>query len=1194
MKKMVRVLSLVMLVAMCFSLMSVNAFAVTFGGDGTVIGGSTGNGNVSVGYDGTVYYRTDVSIYDTVESAQEKIDAAEKESETVEEINKKYAEQYAGDELYAILATSDTVFPMITENAAYLTFVGKNFSSLADAQQQTAYDIFGKAIMDAIIKYSIAVNDAAGIDADKYDAAAAYLDCAEEEKDAKAANLKSAYPEFALDGDEFVTAVTNYADDCYAKTRAVTNSAKALQNLMMGRSLMMAAAPDISGKTSKFSDVVPGQSSLINAVKNLDTLNFQNTFDLSGVTGYPLVIDLNNKTVVSPSGKAAFYISGKTFSFTKGRINGTSGFYIDTDANVSLNANVAINVSDTAVYVKAGTFSASDSEIVSQNSAAILVDGGTANLDSEGTRVFSNAAEEAAIQVDAGELNISGGQIWNDNAAGILVRGGVTNISFVDAIHGQTGIAVSGGKLNIDASDNSVISSTLNEDKDVLMHSGAAIYVKDGGKASVGACKLVSAKGYAIKADTPSNVIVAKSSVIDASLLGIQGDLVLGGFCIDGEYYATAKEASDAINASPNESVSITLINDVLKQTDPLEINPATAKYITIDGGDHLLEMDGANGIVVSKDGLNVVIRNITVDAPGSTGITVSGDSNVSLDSGTAVKSADVALNAVKGTVSVNDFVTMYTATGFNVKKPALVTVSSCKVTSAEPVSSGTDEYDSALKQGLRIIGGAFSERTTDLEDAVDKSVATLMPVPDSDKYYKVIMHDQPSVAILNGTTGYDENGVPYVLYDKSNPKFITFEVDPAVKRIDAISTDGGMDVENLKFSYDGKTGELVISDEIMAYLTESGKYDLKFTFENGYVMTGKLGMYVLPQVCKLVKSDAKTGVDTYQVGSDTDIYVLTSELPNSIAVGPDANGEDVRQYLLYNSDPSEANKVVTKLGDRNYLIRVAYSLLDELSTGSDYVFLDYSGAVKRLNLKITNPQVSISPSALDYWQGDGKATFTVKPDVLGVFIDGKEVRQAYYTYDPKTNKLVINGEYLNQLDEGDHTLEIETGRGWVAATVHTGVALRPIDVDYHVYGGAKPLAFQGSDVIDTTAGIWIGKNNPVKVDPSFIYFYDNNTKFTLSPSYLNRLALGTYYISGYVWNGEDYEYTSTTFRIVSASSAAYNPGTGDTFSPVLWIVVAALAAVIAAVFLVPALKKKGKNAPEKAAEEKIEESKKD
>ena len=231
-------------------------------------------------------------------------------------------------------------------------------------------------------------------------------------------------------------------------------------------------------------------------------------------------------------------------------------------------------------------------------------------------------------------------------------------------------------------------------------------------------------------------------------------------------------------------------------------------------------------------------------------------------------------------------------------------------------------------------------------------------------------------------------------------------------------------------------------------------------------------------------------------------------------------------------------------------------------------------GALKNLPLTIKNDYVSISPTKVDWSKIDNFVNFTVNPAPQAVYVDGELVPSGYWTYDTATKALSIKGTYFAPLESKDHTLEVVTGLGKASATVTTGMGLKANGIDYHVYGGNRVVAFQASDTINQDGGVWIGSSNPTRLDPS-AYTWNGTNGFTLNSAFLNRLALGTYYISAYIYNGNNgYNYTTTTFRVISATQASNNPATGDNSNITLWLVILALSAVAIVVIIVPQFKK--------------------
>ena len=377
-----------------------------------------------------------------------------------------------------------------------------------------------------------------------------------------------------------------------------------------------------------------------------------------------------------------------------------------------------------------------------------------------------------------------------------------------------------------------------------------------------------------------------------------------------------------------------------------------------------------------------------------------------------------------------------------------------------------------------------------------------------------------------------------------------------------------------------------------------AGKYDLKFKFKNGYVIENKLHLYVFPKfaglfevpnnlelspsngnIVKYLTKENKT--DKYDVTSGKNIAIVMSELPDKVAIGNVADGS--AEILLENYIYDKATTGLETWGvvpsgpyKDYYFYFISYADLNNLPVGQNYAFLYWDGidgALERMPINVKNSNVSINPSKLEWSQIDSYANFTVKPSVDTVYIDGNKVEDGYWTYDTKTHVLSIKASYLSALPKTDHTLEVITPQGKVSATLSTGIGLRAKGIDYHVYGGTKALSFIASDKILQDRGVWIGSSNPTKLDPS-AYTWDGTTGFTLNSAFLNRLALGTYYISCYVFNGKDYQYTTTTFKVISASQASYNPGTGDNSNIFVWIAILALSAVALVVILLPRLRK--------------------
>ena len=159
MKKMVKFLSVIMLVTMLFSMMSVSASAIINDGSASssnniVIGGSGNanvneNGNVSVGADmrpkdDSPWTGIRVEDYQGEyerQLAQAKLDA--KYSGAAEAIAKQYMEKAGGD--YS--GITDSELTLVQDNQDFLKYMRDNYDVVDGATLQTAVDLFGEEVI---------------------------------------------------------------------------------------------------------------------------------------------------------------------------------------------------------------------------------------------------------------------------------------------------------------------------------------------------------------------------------------------------------------------------------------------------------------------------------------------------------------------------------------------------------------------------------------------------------------------------------------------------------------------------------------------------------------------------------------------------------------------------------------------------------------------------------------------------------------------------------------------------------------------------------------------------------------------------------------------------------------------------------------------------------------------------------------
>ena len=736
--------------------------------------------------------------------------------------------------------------------------------------------------------------------------------------------------------------------------------------------------------------------------------------------------------------------------------------------------------------------------------------------------------------------------------------------------------------------------------------------------------------------------------------------------------YSSLNDAITAANALTG-AVTIELIyakGDVITAGTIAKINPnANASSYVIDGNGYQIKTY-TPGVTTSplsiqtSNNVPITIRNIAVNNSGNhtiNGIEVlqtATNGTVMIGPNVSVEHYLHGLHLAGGTVdkvSVNGLtIESHNDVGIYGTGAGSATIVFVKNDSAIPIDIAT-----GFTGTIRINGGWFAYKQDELQpNNNNRKVATYVD-PDTsyvkfvekDNYYEVLYNDTPNIEIdTTITTRYgnepqvDGTTIPYIVYDKSNPDPIVFkEVLPSLTQIDAvglITMDGKLYETGVVYpiftAQNGKTGTIRIPDRAVLEDLPSGRYDLRFTFKNGYVMEDKLRLYVFPKYAGLfavpntkdispsISSD-NTTIDpsaveffngnivdylnnnfdliktktAYPIGAvGWNVAIVTSELPDKVTIGNAADNTNSILLENYIVDKSKATGYATIQDDMYhtaedrttwgvvpsgpyqgyYFYIISYADLNNLSAGQNWVFLNWNGmdgALKNLPLTIKNDYVSISPTTVKWSKITGNLTFTIRPTCDAVYIDGELVPSGYWTYDPSTHVMTLKGTYLAVLDADDHILEVVTGLGKASATITTGMGLMANGIDYHVYGQNRVVSFAASDRINQDGGVWIGSSNPTRLDPS-AYTWNGTNGFTLNSAFLNRLALGTYYISAYVYNGSNgYNYTTTTFRVISATQASNNPATGDDSNITLWLVILALSAVAIVVIAVPQFKKK-------------------
>ena len=1355
MKKTVKLLSYVLLVAMLFSLMASSASAIVSddtanvnGGGGIVLGGG---GNVSVNSGGSLVIGGDERPEDDSPFAGTRAEELPNYNEKISGYkvqNAANAEAYAQEAAAKYMKKADgdysgiidSEYTLVQENEDFLMYVRDNLESIDEETLQTALNLFGDS---AVYGSGTDELDEVAIEEDK-EAFSSEQEELTQQIDTLAVQMdefEAGYEDDSFQENEQYQALLSQYNELVDKYNDLQTKIDGLDLLQSENAAFMSPVTIPERLSSKFGEVAPGYSSLAEAVasapyNNVIRFSTGKSFDICNSTDYRITVDLHAATIDARPCQAAFTIRagkyGGTTTFTNGTIVG-DGFYVTSGGVLNLGGLVNGNYVDitvfaqrTAVYIDewadpSGTTYGNGTVVIGQGTTlvggipgddptkvkftpdatkythystepVVYCVGGTVKMT--GGTVFAGSVDGTmastnnyAIYMNGGLLEISSSVAEvtsrNPNSPAIYAENGATVYVHAGNIYGPTGIAVTDFDTTLKV-NGGAITGYGNENNG--QNSGAAINVNGDAKEG-GTSPLVFVNGGTLRSERTAGVttdprpasaadraLITRIAVDDVNVTiqqrnGAISDYAKSLFILSvadsGSVYNYGYSTPTALMTALNDpsivptdsTVTIDLLDDFATST-PFSLD-SVSMSVVFDGGKHVVRTTGVNGVTVTTG--NVTIKNVSFDGDhsGAAGV-AAGGGKVYIGPNVTVGHYDVGLDVYEETVGNETEVTVngltieaHNPVGIAVEDNTTTIVLMCKVDSRTPIDSQNSYLGGGSLSGtLRIDGGWFAYKE-DVAGISNEKVATFVDPEfayikyvEKDKYFEVLYNDTPNIEIDTTITKRygnekqaDGTNIPYIVYDKSSPDPLVFkEVMPSLVHIEAvgiITDQDGKVVENGR-SYPlfdqaaGKTGTIRIPDTMVLEDCPTGRYDLRFTFKNGYVMQDKLRLYVFPKYAGLFavpnNKDISPSVmemetlteffngnivdylnDTfdliktktaYPIGAiNWNVAIVTSELPDKVTIGNAADNTNsillenyifdrdsatgyatINDDMYHNADDRTTWGVVPSGPYKDYYFYIiSYADLNNLSAGQNWVFLNWNGmdgALKNLPLTIKNDYVTISPTKVDWSKIDNYVNFTVSPAPQAVYVDGELVPSGYWTYDTSTKTLSIKGTYFAPLESKDHTLEVVTGLGKASATVKTGMGLKANGIDYHVYGGNRVVNFQASDRINQDGGIWIGSSNPTRLDPS-AYTWNGTNGFTLNPAFLNRLALGTYYISAYVYNGNNgYNYTTTTFRVISATQASNNPATGDNSNITLWLVILALSATAIVVIVVPQFKK--------------------
>ena len=1161
MKKLVKLISVVMLIAMCFSLVSANAFA----DNGVVVIGGAGNSSssesaASFSYGGNVQAVTDSTggMYVSGSSKQE----TTLKSDGVTVLAAPAGTVFASDVEAIDFSQYTSADENVSYNINYIKYVLSGYSNgtiaLTSQEMITAKSLFGDVIDYGVNQIIEMANEVA-----KKAAAVTTTTANETEKEEEEVEKVSDSSDATLD-----SSVEAAGESVSASTETVGSTGATLY------------ASDVKTQSDFLTD--KGYDNLAKAIsaagKNGTVNVISGTMVLTSSYDGDIVFNLNGVVINNnDSGTALVKIESGLFNFQNGVING-DGFYVEG----SEDGPSHLYLESMKLNVGAG------------NSAVTIRDYSYVDMEDSvtitGTTQEDPAEDAVPVDIAGGATVVMGSAITGNNAdCAVLIEGSATvtitgaGTADTDGIYAKTGIKVKDSATLV-VTGGSITGTATPSDENDLTGAAIAVY-SDSAYVSInpefdceihsynnGATRLEGKTSTHVDGDGDGVIVVSKLSVLaPESKSNYASSTAIA--IVDGVEYATMEAALTAAMTATNKTV--TLLRNASESGGLTIDENYVADGVVINGDGYEYRNDG--GVTIDAEGCNIVLENIRICGDGQAEKAIAVSNGVLTMQNVYADHATTALYVEGGAVSADGFYVDYDITGsIGIDcQGGTTSIFNCTIDCEIPVNGTT---------GLNIYQGAFRIYENDTDNATgltNVKTAAIGSILDENGYRKVVANEFDLQIIYGG----DSTG-SYLTYSKAASK--TNSTDEAVQFLitdgkgNAVTIDNSAEfyggiyaigsdglVHQLSFTQSSNQKYVTITEQTLNALP-AGKYDLCVKAKDSGII--HIDLYVSPTTTlefdghngKVNNSTDKIPVYNAQSGKNGKLTITssTSDEPLHVGVGAD------RYSVTWLSDAcfgTDENKNVSFL--------LLHDDLDYLSNGTNYVWLDYGDFWVPVEFIVENAAASISPTSSSWSKNDGQLKYSIWPDVLSVKVgDISLAKDKDYSLDTDGN-LIINEKFLLTLDNGDYNMVVSTSKGGVTVNLHIGESLKNDGQDYHVYAGTKGLSFVASSAIDFTKGIWIGKANPVLVDPSY-YSVTANNKFTLSSDYLNKLTtLGTYYISAYV--GDDAEYCTTTFRIISASEAAYTPTTGDNSNLVIWIVLLVLAAVIIVVLLIPYLRKK-------------------
>ena len=534
-----------------------------------------------------------------------------------------------------------------------------------------------------------------------------------------------------------------------------------------------------------------------------------------------------------------------------------------------------------------------------------------------------------------------------------------------------------------------------------------------------------------------------------------------------------ASEAHDDVTIDVELSPDMNVKNGKLQQKMDVATAAGYTGYILNLVNDATWDITNWGTVKNLEIKLNGRTLNGPIDVPSGCSLTITGSNSNSVVKGKITSAGTVALvgtGTVKGPIQLNSGNLYVDGNKFNVT--GKMRASGTSYMNISGGSFGAIEADSTA--GGHITGGTYSNLvpTELLADGYSSKKS-------GDKYI-VYMDVEARVKTVNGAINFSRNGGNYVEFYKGDTNSalnysFQFAITPVDKleKIEILAPDGSTTTLSSEYTYDSGNGRVVISKNSVSSLLNSmdaGRAYIQFTI-NGVLIEVPLNIY--PNVT--------FDPTTYYIDSFTPVVFTMTDAPSYITVDM-KDGDNPYDKLLDPSNYSISGNELT----------LSSSYLNNMKPGShnfDFWYDMGFGKTVRLRctvlvyqdykiVQINNVEMYKDKNMADvnWYQYSGKnLNFTANGDpskFVGVKVDGKVISAGNYlvtkdTANGLTNVGLYPG-YLATLAQGKHTISVVFSDGEATATftILSASASPKTGDNNHMILWAAVLALSGAAVV--------------------------------------------------------------------------------------------------------------------------------